>query len=235
MSSSPESADQGYSGCDVLEVMAEAVNYNRWLCELVSHRVPPGSKLLDFGAGTGTFSSAMKARGYDVACVELDDGLRSGLREAGFNAVKVLDELTTGSTPYIYTLNVLEHIEDDQSIVNELARVLAKNGMLLIYVPAFQVLYSAMDKKIGHFRRYRRAQVVKLVQSAGLTVTEARYADSLGFLASLAYKWIGSSDGSLNSGALKFYDRLLFPISRALDLVAGSLFGKNVLVVATKP
>jgi SAM-dependent methyltransferase len=235
MPSIPEAAGQGYTGCDVLEVMAGAVNYNRWLGDLVTDRAPGGTQLLDFGAGTGTFSSALRDRGFEVQCVEVDDRLRKALQDSGFRSVKLPADLAAGSAPFIFALNVLEHIEDDQGAVNELARVLPPGGTLLIYVPAFQVLYSALDRKVGHFRRYRLDQVVKLARNAGLTVAEARYADCLGFLASLAYKWIGVSDGSLNGGALKFYDRVVFPISRVLDLVAGSLFGKNVLLVARKP
>lgn len=45
-----------YSGSDILEVMLEAVNYNRFLRELVALNLSPTDHVVDFGAGIGTFA-----------------------------------------------------------------------------------------------------------------------------------------------------------------------------------
>ena len=50
----------------------------------------------------------------------------------------------------------------------------------------------------------------------------------------MAYKIGGRSDGTINPRALKLYDRAVFPLSKAMQGITGRLFGKNVLVVATK-
>ena len=224
-----------YTGRDNLEVMLAAENYNAWLCELVSRRASAGTGLLDFGAGTGTFAMRLAAQGYDVTCVEPDGILRRTLVAGGLKAVPSLGSLENATAGFIYTFNVLEHIEDDVAAMAELAGTLRPGGTLLVYVPAFMVLYSSMDEKVGHFRRYRLNELKRKLRASGLTVRYARYGDSLGYFATLAYKLLGSRDGSLNEATIRLYDRVFFPMSRALDLLLGRVIGKNAIVVATKP
>jgi predicted SAM-dependent methyltransferase len=58
----------------------------------------------------------------------------------------------------IYSSNVLEHIEDDSRALNEMFAKLQINGKLAIYVPAFMFLFSDLDIKAGHFRRYSKKE-----------------------------------------------------------------------------
>ena len=145
-----------------------------------------------------------------------------------------ISDVQDGWADVIYTVNVLEHIEDDRAILRTLYSKLKSGGKLFIYVPAFQLLYSAMDKKVGHYRRYGRAELKSKVKDAGFRITDSRYADSLGFLASLVYKWQGNDSGDINRGALKAYDRFVFPLSRTIDVLTSSFVGKNLSLVAEK-
>ncbi|HEY2346202.1 MAG TPA: methyltransferase domain-containing protein [Xanthomonadaceae bacterium] len=215
--------------------MAEAVNYNAWLARRVALVARSGDQILDFGAGTGTFASILAQAGHSVACVEDDEELARRLRTDGFEVVASLDRIEAGTIDYVYSLNVLEHIQDDAAALAGIARALAPGGTLLLYVPAFQVLYSSMDRKVGHFRRYRRQGLEALAAAAGFIDVRSRYADSLGFFAALAYRWIGSDSGTLDRRSVVLYDRCVFPVSRMLDRLFGRLFGKNVLLTACKP
>lgn len=224
---------QGYQGTENLEIMEQARNYNSWLGrQLLGHAVP-GATVLDFGAGSGTFARRMRDAGYRVTCVEPDDGLRARLLSDGFEAVAGCDSLGARRFDLVYSLNVLEHIHDDHSAVRELADRLAPTGVILIYVPAFQLLYTSMDRKVGHLRRYRWGQLQALAESARLRVSELRYADSLGFLATLCFRFFGPADGTLNVRAIATYDAIVFPISTLLDRLTGRFFGKNLLMVAS--
>lgn len=53
----------------------------------------------------------------------------------------------------LYSLNVLKHTANDSEVARELYRMLKPGGRLLVYVPAFSCLYSAMNRKIGHQHR----------------------------------------------------------------------------------
>ena len=224
-----------YTGTDNLEVMAEAVNYNAFLHAQVAARARKGDRILDFGAGIGTFARELARRGHAVACLEPDAAQAQRLVDDGLRVVGDLAELPEASLDYIYTLNVLEHIDDDGAALRAIASRLRPGGRLLAYVPAFQVLYSSMDRKVGHVRRYRREGLARVVRDAGLDNVVARYVDSLGFLAALAYRVVGNDDGTIDRRALRTYDRFVFPASRVLDRLAGRWFGKNVLLTAEKP
>lgn len=225
---------EGYSGVENLEIMQEAKNYNRYLLDTIRRHAPRGGRILDFGAGNGEFAVPMRDLGFDVTALEPDDLLRRRLAEQRVDALAAPAELRDASLDYIYTLNVLEHIEDDVGALRALHPKLHAQGTLLVYVPAFPLLYTGMDARVGHLRRYTRAMLVAAVTAAGFDVARVAYVDSLGFFATLLFKLAVGGNGNVNRTALKVYDRLAFPLSRLLDLVARRWFGKNLLLVAHK-
>jgi SAM-dependent methyltransferase len=222
---------------DNLEAMDEAVNYRRHLVrEVAAVAGQPRAEmgLLDFGAGIGTYAIDLRDAGYSVSCIEIDAGLRERLTARGFDAHGHPREVAD-PVPVAYTFNVLEHIEDDRAALRELRQAIQPGGSLIVYVPAFPMLYTSMDRKVGHFRRYRRRDLIDTVVDAGFDVESCRYADSLGFAATLAYRLIGSKEGDITGRSVRIYDRYVFPISSALDPVTRRLFGKNLLLVARRP
>jgi len=226
--------DTRYTGTDNLELMKEAVNYNRWLVRLVRDRLGKGDRLLDFGAGVGTFAVALASEGHCVECVEPDAAQREVIAAHGLRAHRDLTSIDDASIDFAYTFNVLEHIDDDRAALRALANKIRRGGKLLVYVPAFPILYTSMDRKVGHVRRYRKGELAAQVRAAGLAVREAQYVDSLGFFATLAYRLVGSDRGDINRDALRIYDRYLFPASRMIDYAARHVLGKNVLLVAER-
>lgn len=232
--------DLPYLGSDNLQTMSRAIRYNGFLRRLVREGAPllsPSDLVIDFGAGIGTFSDIFESAQQRIVCVEADLEQRKILHRKGFETAS-LDEIIDESAIYIYSLNVLEHIADDETILRDLAAKLKRGGRLMLYVPAFRMLWTDMDDAVGHFRRYRRRQLAAKVAGAGLRVDCAAYADSAGFFAALAYKMMKSSkdsEGKLSERAVLLFDRLAFPIGRLLDkLVFSRWLGKNVFVVATK-
>lgn len=226
---------EAYTGVDNLEVMQEAVNYNRHLLNTVRKYAPAGGKVLDFGAGSGQFAAPLAQLGLDVTALEPDETLHRRLAAQGLQTATSLLQLAQNSVDYVYSLNVLEHIDDDTDALRQLHGKLVPGGKLLIYVPAFPILYTSMDAKVGHVRRYRRQSLLASVRSAGFTVDSVGYVDSLGFLAALAFKWLDNGSGAVNRTALKLYDRCVFPISLIVDHATRRWLGKNLLLLAHRP
>jgi SAM-dependent methyltransferase len=222
----------GYEGKDNLEAMESAHNYHAFLVSMILAHADPSKPQLDFGAGTGTHARRLRDRGLVVKCVEPDHELASQLRLAGFDVAARPLEFGEAFAS-IYSLNVLEHIEDDDSALRDLFTVLHPGGRLVLYVPAFSLLFSEMDRRVGHFRRYRARMLRGQVEAAGFRVVECRYVDSLGFVAAFVYRML-ERDGNLSERSISLYDRWVFPASRILDRAVSKWWGKNLLLVATR-
>jgi SAM-dependent methyltransferase len=223
-----------YTGTDNLEAMQEACNYNAFLSSLVSKHVGASSNVLDFGAGIGTFALPLHQSGCNIIAIEPDKNQLLLMQSLGLTCEPDLANVKNGWAQTIYSINVLEHIEDDHSALSMLASKLATSGKLFLYVPAFPLLYSHMDRKVGHYRRYTRKNLGKLVRDCGFDILENRYADSLGYFASLVYKMLGNTSGDLSPHSIRIYDKYFFPLSRIIDVATSRLFGKNLILIAVK-
>jgi 2-polyprenyl-3-methyl-5-hydroxy-6-metoxy-1,4-benzoquinol methylase len=208
---------------ETLQRMSSADHYNAWLVE----RSLPylGTRVLDLGAGIGTFTSMLVGGGRQVVALEPDPALRPTLerRFAGSESVQVLPhtvESLAGAgldEPFdsVVCFNVLEHIDDDLEALRTARRLLRPGGALLLLVPAHPVLYGAVDRAVAHRRRYRREPLRRLLTGAGMTVSELRYVNPVG-----AVGWLVSSRflqrEHIPAGPLSLYDRLV-PGLRRLD------------------
>ena len=224
--------DRRFEAPELFDAIDHAERYNRHLLAQVLDFAGRARSVLDFGAGTGRLATALAARGFDVTGVEPDPALRERLAQSGIECVAALDALAERRFDYVVSLNVLEHCPDDAGVVGALHASLAPGGRCLVYVPAFALLWTANDERVGHCRRYGRDELLRLFRDAGFVGADARYVDSLGFLAALAYRGLGRADGVLTPRSVRLYDRLLFPASRLLDRVLHPVVGKNLLLRA---
>jgi 2-polyprenyl-3-methyl-5-hydroxy-6-metoxy-1,4-benzoquinol methylase len=225
-----------YTGSDTLEIMQEAINYNASLASLVlKQNIPSMSKILDIGAGIGVFAEIIRNAGYDVTCLEPDLSQALVLKRKNFTVHTSADTIDDESFNFMYAFNVLEHIADDEAALVTWRKKLKPGGKLLIYVPAFDILFSSMDEKVGHFRRYRRKTLEQTTAKAAFVpVCKAEYMDSLGFFITLAYKLFYKQTGKIDRKSLIFYDRVLFPVSKITDIFLKKLIGKNTFITVQK-
>jgi SAM-dependent methyltransferase len=194
-------------------------------------------KILDFGAGIGSLALIWKElSAQSVECLEIDPIQLGELTKRGFTCWNSLDKIPH-KFDFIYTSNVLEHIEDDTKSLENLASILESNCRIGIYVPAFDILFSDLDRSVGHYRRYSKKKLVNKVSVSGFKVVYCQYVDSVGFFASLLIKILGwKSIGNIGSPrSLKIYDKFIFPLSRIIDRITlGRLLGKNIILIAEK-
>ena len=162
-----EANDSGYeyTGIAILETLNEAKRYNAYLMSQILKYSNDAESVLDFGAGIGTFTDIFND--MDIIAVEKDPTLYDLLKKKGYKVHTDLSEIDDKSIEFIYTLNVLEHIKDDISVLKELYSKLKPGGKLFIYVPAFRILFSNLDRKIKHYRRYKKTQTIQMLQEIG--------------------------------------------------------------------
>lgn len=194
------------------------------------------TQVLDFGAGTGTIARLWQVHlGVIPHCVEIDCQLASNLRQDGFETYDKLTDLSE-KFQFIYSANVIEHIEEDVVTLVQLGKILETDGLLCIYVPAFPVLFSDLDRQVGHYRRYTKKTLTLALTASGFEVVKSEYCDSLGFLATLILKAFRFSFGGASKSSkflMKVYDSSIFPFSILLDKIGlNNFFGKNLFVIA---
>jgi len=228
--------DFEYTGSDLLVTNEDALrNYNSWIVDQFirsGHPAAQRHEVLDFGAGIGSLSEIYAAKtSVRPSVLEVDAKQRDILTQRGYAPYARLEDVT-GTYDLIYTSNVLEHIEDDVAALRTLRGLLRDDGRLAIFVPAFRMIWTSMDDKVGHHRRYTKRMLRDHLEAAGFTVESMSYRDSVGFMLALGFKVIGSASGEPSERSLRLFDRYLLPVSRAMDTVAHPLFGKNVFAMA---
>jgi len=215
-----------------LEAMRAARNYNASIARrLLAASMRCGQRRLavDFGAGIGTFTQVVAPHFTRTVAVEVEVPSQRDLRKAGFEVMETLDGIEDRSVDFLFSISVLEHLDDDGEALRSFQRVLRPGGRLFVYVPAFPALWSEMDDLVGHRRRYTKSSLRRSLLAAGFPVTTGGYADSLGAAASLAMRVL-RFDGRLTARSVGVYDRWLFPVSRVLDATLGGICGKNLFL-----
>ena len=226
-----------YSGLDELLNTEVMKSYNAFIVSMAMEYASKTKKVVDFGAGIGTLSLIFRDKfGIEPLCLEIDNVNQEYLEKRGFT---VSDNLSTIDDKFdlIFSSNVLEHIEDDLSVLRDMKNKLAEDGKIYLYLPAKMFLWSKLDEEVGHYRRYEYSELKGKCKQVGLTIEKLHFADSAGFFASFAMKLLGyNKEGGIGSvSSLRFYDKWLLPISIVLDKIGFKyLFGKNIVLVAHK-
>jgi SAM-dependent methyltransferase len=219
---------------EVLLELANARNYNDWLFMRAAPYL--GARMLDVGAGIGTFSELAAARGVAVTALEPDEEFAAFLRRRFDGSIEVVQaDAFAFSRPdtfdSILCFNVLEHVDDEASAVRHFRDLLAPGGRLLLLVPAHAWLFSPFDNAVGHERRYEAEPLRSLLGDGGLIVETLRYVNPVGALG-----WLVSMRmlrrRALPGGQVRLFDRLV-PVLRPLDRVP-LRFGQSLWAIARR-
>jgi len=148
-------------------------------------------EVLDVGCGDALSFPILEQFGR-VRGIEVDEDL---LDADGPYRERVHSE-PLGSSAYddwrfdlITALDVIEHIEDDRAAAGHIARMLRPGGYLVLTVPAGPALWSSHDTNNHHYRRYRRAELRRLLDR-DFTVVDLRFMFNALYLPKRAAAWI---------------------------------------------
>lgn len=223
------------------EAAVNLVNYYRWITDLFRpHLKGDGTEI---GAGIGTYSQYLRPFFSTLDLVEPSPLQKETLERtfAGDDGVRVFSETIEayrrnagdGTRDSICLVNVLEHIEDDNAALTDMAAVLKPDGHVCIFVPALPFLHSKLDDIFGHYRRYTRPDLESKVRSAGFDVVTCKYMDVIGIAAwGLVNTLLGST--SLNPKMAAVYDAVCVPVTRAIESIVPPPAGKSLLIVGKK-
>jgi SAM-dependent methyltransferase len=221
-------------GSENLNLMRLAPRYAKHIGSLVSNAIEHDGTILELGSGDGFQTSFVMAPNKDFHCIESDSAGREKLVSRGYQVSERLESFANGEISSIFSINCLEHIENDGAVVSEIGDCLKKNGKLILFVPAFNFLYSSMDTRVGHFRRYSRKSIRRILTQNDFRIEKLIYVDSVGALLTLMFKLARNRSGAPSEKSLVLFDKYFFPISCFLDKFFSQIFGKNIFVIARK-
>jgi SAM-dependent methyltransferase len=207
-------------------------------------KLPEHARILEAGCGAGGNLKLLSRFGH-VRAMEPDEPSRQYVAEHW--GVKVDHGLLPDGLPYkpgsfdaVCCFDVIEHVEDDKGAVTALAGLLVPDGYLVATVPAYQWMWSHHDELHHHKRRYTRAQMVRLFESAGLEVRRASYFNAVLFLPAAAVRigknlfGLKGADDAMPSKPVNWLLERLFT-SEAGWLRRGSLpFGLSIIIIGRK-
>jgi SAM-dependent methyltransferase len=232
-------ADDSESELD--EVLAElegATNYKAWVLEVL--RPFTRGHVLEIGAGRGTYARELRGLGQSLTAVEPSARLIPPLRQqlADLSDVTVINgtliDVADKNFDTAVMLNVLEHVDDDRSLLADISARLVPGGTVCIWVPAFPALFGEFDRLVGHCRRYRKRDLESLLVTGGFTIIESRYANLPGFFAWwLIVRLLGAKPTAGHLSTI--YDRWFIPAIRAVEKRLKPPFGQSLFVVARRP
>ncbi|WP_299851991.1 class I SAM-dependent methyltransferase [uncultured Roseovarius sp.] len=138
----------------------------------------PG-RLLEIGCGAGALLDDLAGMGFSAVGVDQSPSARriatSLLVETPAAEIReTCDGLAPESFDHLTAFEVLEHIEDDLAALSDWARYLKPGGALMVSVPAHPERWNPADAWAGHYRRYRRSDLVELVEKAGFEVVKVQ-------------------------------------------------------------
>jgi|HubBroStandDraft_1064217.scaffolds.fasta_scaffold31274_3 SAM-dependent methyltransferase len=222
--------------------MANARNYLAWQSRLITPEL--GQRVVEIGCGLGNFTGKLLDREAVIAldiepdCIERlhrryprQPNLHTFVGDTGSDSFPDLAKFHPDSC---LCVNVLEHIEDDRDALVRMASILEPGGTIVLWVPAFPSLYGAVDRNLGHYRRYRRATFAQLASSTGLDLKKVHYVNLFGFFA----WWLNSHvlrRDALSRVQIDFFDRFVAPVFSRLEEKTPPPFGQSLFAVLQKP
>jgi SAM-dependent methyltransferase len=205
-------------------MMADAVNYADWTFSLFSPFIR--GEVLEVGCGVGTFTKLIvktpglsRLLSIDVAAAAVTlcrASIQSPKLELRHSDVRDVRE----TFDLVVCMNVLEHIEDDLGTLRHLIRMIRPGGTLFLLVPAHQFLYNVFDVESGHFRRYNRRGMRRLIRQASdgeALQLRQFYFNAIGALGYFGvYKLLGRPPRAGGTEIGRF-DTYVVPIQRRLE------------------
>lgn len=222
--------------------IAEAHNYMNWLVDQFKPYLR--GRILEVGIGHGVYSSLLGAYGeylgidHDAQSVA---EARLRFPHAAFARCDILDRADLASAvpnnaDTVVSLNVFEHIEDDEKALANVIGIIKPGGHLLVSVPAMMILYNDLDRFAGHIRRYTTARLSDILGRQPVEIVRLNYINPVGAVG----WWMNSimRPKSLDSDAvnrqIRLFDRYIIPISKTLDPLFRSFFGQSVICIARR-
>jgi SAM-dependent methyltransferase len=150
---------------------------NRLIATLIARYFPEATRMLEVGCGTGTVLSAIAGirRWQWLVGSELHpSGLIEARRRLGSQARFVQMDARMIPAREAFDVagafDVVEHIAEDEKVLAAMHEAIITGGGVILSVPQHPWLWSVIDERAHHVRRYRRGELEEKLITAGFEV-----------------------------------------------------------------
>lgn len=156
------------------------VSRRRYLLGLLRD-APKDSLLLDIGCSSGIFLKDLERLGFkkeNLFGIDISEKAIENCKNNGIQNVFVMDAQKISLTEkfdIIVASDCLEHLRDDIGAIKNWSALLKTGGLLCVFVPAFQSLWSTHDEVNMHYRRYTNKELEDKLTSEKLTILKSSY------------------------------------------------------------
>jgi SAM-dependent methyltransferase len=218
--------------------------YHSWC--LSQFPIPQNARLLDLGCGRCLyFDQILKYRptAYIAADYSQDNieyleklfGYRSGfqVQHADLTSKPSMEKLGGLELDCVFCFDVLEHIEDDLEALLNIRSLMLKTGAkrLFLKVPAMPGIYGRTDHAIGHYRRYSRFSLNRILLQASLKLHSLKYQNMPGIIPWFLFGRVLKRSNAVTSGESKMFDRVV-PLIKAVETIITPPFGLSLNAIA---
>lgn len=192
------------------------------------------SAILEIGCSGGPLMEQLHDAGYrKLTGIDLSPEAIALCRERNLGDVRVMDaqqpDFPPASFDVITASDVLEHLADARRAVTAWHGLLRPGGTMVVFVPAFQCLWSGHDDVNHHFHRYRAGELASLLRGAGFEIRRQGYWNFFLFLPVALVRLVKR----LVPGTAKAPKGDIQPVASILNsFLAGLLGVENRLILA---
>jgi SAM-dependent methyltransferase len=156
------------------------------LIETLRRYLAPGAAVLDLGCGAGRFTRWIREAGYQAAGADIAEGALRKAREAapGCEFLTLGEDgripAEDGRFRAVWTTEVIEHVVDVGSFLQEIRRVLADDGLLILTTPhhgpvknilvAFLAFDTHFDPLGAHIRFFSPRSLGRCLAESGFAL-----------------------------------------------------------------
>lgn len=152
---------------------------NTLILLLLKQHCPTLKSFLEIGCGTGFVLSGI-AFAFPAASLTGAEIYSTGLQYAAHRVPGAqFMQMDARNIPFeshfdaLGAFDVLEHIEEDSTVLTQICLALKPGGILVLTVPQHPLLWSSQDEMACHVRRYTAKELKQKVSNAGFDIVDS--------------------------------------------------------------
>ncbi|OGL55739.1 MAG: hypothetical protein A3C43_12395 [Candidatus Schekmanbacteria bacterium RIFCSPHIGHO2_02_FULL_38_11] len=210
-----------------------------------------GQRVFELGAGTGRFSRFLLNEKFPFLLLLEPSPVflqsLSSLVPGKENVLLIHSDIESFERPDLYgsfdsiiSIQVFEHIENDEETIARASHYLRPGGKIILQVPAMEWLFGHWDKQIGHFRRYTKKDAIRLAKAGSMKIVQTFYFNLPGTIAwyinfCLLKKDFREKEGAKSLGKQGiFFDKWIVPLISTCEKIFHPPFGIGLQIVMEK-